>query len=76
MRSMLTQPLVWGLMKERVYCADFRLEETSRDLQETKEKLSQEEFVSSELTSAQERLYDTAGEVQTHFTDADSTLML
>uniref|UniRef100_A0A8C3ASG9 Kinesin-like protein n=1 Tax=Cyclopterus lumpus TaxID=8103 RepID=A0A8C3ASG9_CYCLU len=39
----------------------FRLEETSRDLQNTKEKLSREEFVCSELTAVQETLYDTAG---------------
>nr|XP_040035136.1 kinesin-like protein KIF11 [Gasterosteus aculeatus aculeatus]XP_040035137.1 kinesin-like protein KIF11 [Gasterosteus aculeatus aculeatus]XP_040035138.1 kinesin-like protein KIF11 [Gasterosteus aculeatus aculeatus] len=38
-----------------------RLEETSRDLQHTKEKLMEEEFVCSELTSVQESLYDTAG---------------
>ncbi|XP_034407180.1 kinesin-like protein KIF11 [Cyclopterus lumpus] len=38
-----------------------RLEETSRDLQNTKEKLSREEFVCSELTAVQETLYDTAG---------------
>uniref|UniRef100_A0AAQ6AIF4 Kinesin-like protein n=1 Tax=Amphiprion ocellaris TaxID=80972 RepID=A0AAQ6AIF4_AMPOC len=36
--------------------SDFRLEETSRDLQQTKEKLSEEEFICSELTSAQETL--------------------
>ncbi|XP_067466909.1 kinesin-like protein KIF11 isoform X1 [Thunnus thynnus] len=37
-----------------------RLEETSRDLQHTKEKLSQEEFICSEFNSAQESLYNTA----------------
>lgn len=56
-----------------VFCVDFRLEETSRDLQQTKEKLSQEEFVCSELTSVQETLYNTAGQVQTHCADADLT---
>ncbi|CAN9499518.1 unnamed protein product [Ophioblennius macclurei] len=40
-----------------------RLREASRDLQETKEKLLQEEFVSSELSSAQERLYSAAGQL-------------
>ncbi|XP_069565424.1 kinesin-like protein KIF11 isoform X1 [Brachyistius frenatus] len=40
-----------------------RLEETSRNLQRTKEQLSQEEFVSSALSSAQETLYDTAGQL-------------
>ncbi|XP_041865820.1 kinesin-like protein KIF11 isoform X2 [Melanotaenia boesemani] len=40
-----------------------RLEETSRNLQETKEKLIQEEFICSELTSVQESLYNTAGEL-------------
>ncbi|KAM6915913.1 kinesin-like protein KIF11 [Xenentodon cancila] len=40
-----------------------RLEETSRDLQQTKEKLFEEEFISSELTSAQESLYNTAGQL-------------
>uniref|UniRef100_A0A3Q0S161 Kinesin-like protein n=1 Tax=Amphilophus citrinellus TaxID=61819 RepID=A0A3Q0S161_AMPCI len=39
------------------------LEETSRDLQETQVKLSQEEFVCAELSSAQEALYDTAGQL-------------
>uniref|UniRef100_A0AAQ4RYJ6 Kinesin-like protein n=1 Tax=Gasterosteus aculeatus aculeatus TaxID=481459 RepID=A0AAQ4RYJ6_GASAC len=43
-----------------------RLEETSRDLQHTKEKLMEEEFVCSELTSVQESLYDTAGRVEQH----------
>ncbi|KAM7408248.1 hypothetical protein PAMA_002108 [Pampus argenteus] len=37
-----------------------RLVETSRDLQHTKEKLSQEEFICTELNSAQEHLYNTA----------------
>uniref|UniRef100_A0AAX7SDE9 Kinesin-like protein n=1 Tax=Astatotilapia calliptera TaxID=8154 RepID=A0AAX7SDE9_ASTCA len=41
-----------------------RLEETSRDLRETKVKLSEEAFICSELSSAQETLYDTAGQVQ------------
>ncbi|XP_047458561.1 kinesin-like protein KIF11 isoform X2 [Mugil cephalus] len=40
-----------------------RLEETSRDLLQTREKLSQEEFVSSELATVQETLYDTAGQL-------------
>ncbi|KAK9541282.1 hypothetical protein VZT92_001339 [Zoarces viviparus] len=40
-----------------------RLEETSRDLQHTKEKLSEEQFVCTELTSLQESLYDTAGQL-------------
>ncbi|KAM3862858.1 kinesin-like protein KIF11 [Diretmus argenteus] len=40
-----------------------RLEETSRSLQETKHQLVQEEFVCSELTSAQESLYNTAGKL-------------
>ncbi|KAM6922167.1 kinesin-like protein KIF11 [Lycodopsis pacificus] len=40
-----------------------RLEETSRDLQHTKEKLSEEEFVCTALTSVQESLYDTAGQL-------------
>uniref|UniRef100_A0A3Q1JBH1 Kinesin-like protein n=1 Tax=Anabas testudineus TaxID=64144 RepID=A0A3Q1JBH1_ANATE len=42
-----------------------KLEQCTVDLEDKQQ--SQEEFVSSELTSAQERLYDTAGEVQTHF---------
>uniref|UniRef100_A0A8C9Z8Z8 Kinesin-like protein n=1 Tax=Sander lucioperca TaxID=283035 RepID=A0A8C9Z8Z8_SANLU len=50
------------------------LEETSKDLQQTKEKLSQEEFVCSELTVVQETLYNTAGQVQTSPTDANMTL--
>lgn len=45
--------------------AGFRLEETSQDLQVTRVKLSQEEFISSELSSVQERLYGTAGKVET-----------
>ncbi|KAK2921541.1 kinesin-like protein KIF11 isoform X1 [Channa argus] len=40
-----------------------RLEETSRDLQHTKVKLSQEEFICSELSSVQETLYNTAGQL-------------
>ncbi|TDH01623.1 hypothetical protein EPR50_G00182270 [Perca flavescens] len=39
------------------------LEETSKDLQQTKEKLSQEEFVCSELAVVQETLYNTAGQL-------------
>ncbi|XP_034754345.1 kinesin-like protein KIF11 [Etheostoma cragini] len=39
------------------------LEETSKDLQLTKEKLSQEEFVCSELSVVQESLYNTAGQL-------------
>lgn len=44
---------------------NFRLEETTQNLQQTKEKLNQEEFICSELTSAQEHLYATAGQVPT-----------
>ncbi|KAK2824688.1 hypothetical protein Q5P01_021863 [Channa striata] len=40
-----------------------RLEETSRDLHQTKVRLSQEEFICSELTSVQEVLYNTAGQL-------------
>ncbi|KAK5854325.1 hypothetical protein PBY51_015404 [Eleginops maclovinus] len=40
-----------------------RLEETSKDLLQTKEKLTAEEFVSSELSAAQESLYNTAGQL-------------
>uniref|UniRef100_A0A665VPI0 Kinesin-like protein n=1 Tax=Echeneis naucrates TaxID=173247 RepID=A0A665VPI0_ECHNA len=40
-----------------------RLAETSRNLQQTKEKLNQEEFICSALTSAQESLYNTAGQL-------------
>ncbi|XP_071393513.1 kinesin-like protein KIF11 isoform X1 [Centroberyx affinis] len=40
-----------------------QLEETNRDLQKTKEKLSQEEFICSELSSDQETLYSTAGQL-------------
>ncbi len=47
------------------FSADFRLEETSQDLQRTKEKLSQEEFICSELTSVQENLFSAAGQVKT-----------
>uniref|UniRef100_A0A665VQZ6 Kinesin-like protein n=1 Tax=Echeneis naucrates TaxID=173247 RepID=A0A665VQZ6_ECHNA len=39
------------------------LAETSRNLQQTKEKLNQEEFICSALTSAQESLYNTAGQL-------------
>uniref|UniRef100_A0A3Q1F0G2 Kinesin-like protein n=1 Tax=Acanthochromis polyacanthus TaxID=80966 RepID=A0A3Q1F0G2_9TELE len=48
------------------------LEETSRDLQQTKEKLSEEEFICSELTSAQETLYNAAGQVQKHLSEPQS----
>uniref|UniRef100_A0A3Q2YDH2 Kinesin-like protein n=1 Tax=Hippocampus comes TaxID=109280 RepID=A0A3Q2YDH2_HIPCM len=37
-----------------------RLEETSRDLEATKDKLAEEEFVSGELRTAQENLYSAA----------------
>ncbi|XP_051936738.1 kinesin-like protein KIF11 [Hippocampus zosterae] len=37
-----------------------RLEETSRDLEATKDKLAEEEFVSGELRAAQENLYSAA----------------
>ncbi|XP_026165926.1 kinesin-like protein KIF11 isoform X1 [Mastacembelus armatus] len=40
-----------------------RLEEVSRDLRQTKEKLSEEEFICAELSSAQENLYNTAGQL-------------
>lgn len=53
----------------KLLCVDSRLEETSRDLQQTKQKLSQEEFICSELTSVQETLYNTAGQVPTRFTN-------
>ncbi|XP_061767489.1 kinesin-like protein KIF11 isoform X2 [Nerophis ophidion] len=36
------------------------LDHTSRDLQQTKDRLAQEEFISTELHSAQENLYNTA----------------
>uniref|UniRef100_A0A8C4HTB7 Kinesin-like protein n=1 Tax=Dicentrarchus labrax TaxID=13489 RepID=A0A8C4HTB7_DICLA len=49
-----------------------RLEVTSQDLQQTKHKLSQEEFICSELASVQETLYSTAGQVHTGFTEADT----
>uniref|UniRef100_A0AAQ5YUS9 Kinesin-like protein n=1 Tax=Amphiprion ocellaris TaxID=80972 RepID=A0AAQ5YUS9_AMPOC len=49
------------------------LEETSRDLQQTKEKLSEEEFICSELTSAQETLYNAAGQVQKLFSEPESS---
>uniref|UniRef100_A0A3P8WE67 Kinesin-like protein n=1 Tax=Cynoglossus semilaevis TaxID=244447 RepID=A0A3P8WE67_CYNSE len=42
-----------------------RLEETSRDLHVTREKLSEEEFICSELSSVQEILYSTAGQLLT-----------
>uniref|UniRef100_A0A667Y275 Kinesin-like protein n=1 Tax=Myripristis murdjan TaxID=586833 RepID=A0A667Y275_9TELE len=42
-----------------------QLEETSRDLQLTRERLGQEEFISSALTTDQENLYNTAGQVGT-----------
>uniref|UniRef100_A0A671W8V6 Kinesin-like protein n=1 Tax=Sparus aurata TaxID=8175 RepID=A0A671W8V6_SPAAU len=41
---------------------------TSQDLQQTKEKLSEEEFISSELSSVQTTLYSTAGQVHKHRT--------
>uniref|UniRef100_A0A3Q2YPP7 Kinesin-like protein n=1 Tax=Hippocampus comes TaxID=109280 RepID=A0A3Q2YPP7_HIPCM len=40
-----------------------RLEETSRDLEATKDKLAEEEFVSGELRTAQENLYSAATQV-------------
>ncbi|XP_060896366.1 kinesin-like protein KIF11 isoform X1 [Labrus mixtus] len=40
-----------------------RLEETSQDLQQTKVKLSHEEFICSEISSVQDVLYDTAGQL-------------
>lgn len=40
-----------------------RLVEAHEDLQQTRTKLSQEEFISSELTARQERLHSTAGQV-------------
>ncbi|XP_070772081.1 kinesin-like protein KIF11 [Enoplosus armatus] len=40
-----------------------RLEETNQDLQQTKEKLIQEAFVCSELSTVQETLYSTAGQL-------------
>ncbi|XP_028324559.1 kinesin-like protein KIF11 isoform X2 [Gouania willdenowi] len=40
-----------------------RLEETSRDLQQTRDQLHQELFISSELALAQEGLYHTAGQL-------------
>ncbi|XP_023818936.1 kinesin-like protein KIF11 isoform X2 [Oryzias latipes] len=40
-----------------------RLEETSRTLEQTKEKLVHEEFISSELNTVQEALYNTAGQL-------------
>lgn len=42
----------------------FRLEETSRDLRQTRERLSEEEFICSELASTQESLYGAAGQVR------------
>lgn len=58
------------MMNEVFTTFDFRLEETSQDLQQTKEKLSQEEFICSELSSVHDTLYNTAGQVQTSFTGA------
>ncbi|KAM3606880.1 uncharacterized protein V6R79_025065 [Siganus canaliculatus] len=40
-----------------------RLQQTSQDLQQTREKLVQEQFICSELTSAQETLHSTAGQL-------------
>lgn len=40
-----------------------RLEETSRDLEATKDKLAEEEFVSGELRTAQENLHSAATQV-------------
>ncbi|CAL8297877.1 unnamed protein product [Merluccius merluccius] len=40
-----------------------RLEETSKDLVKTKEELMEEKFVCSQLTSTQENLYNTAGQL-------------
>lgn len=40
-----------------------RLAEAQQDLQQTRTQLSQEEFISSELTAVQERLHSTAGQV-------------
>lgn len=40
------------------------MEETSQDLQQTRLKLSEEEFICSELSSARDSLYSTAGEVR------------
>ncbi|KAM6996886.1 kinesin-like protein KIF11 isoform 4-T4 [Tautogolabrus adspersus] len=40
-----------------------RLEETSQDLQQTKVKLSHEEFICTELSSVQDVLYNTAGQL-------------
>lgn len=57
-----------------IWC--FRLEETSQDLQQTKEKLSQEEFISSELASVQEHLYSTAGQVRSSSTSEFTWLSL
>lgn len=37
--------------------------EANQDLQQTRAKLSQEEFVSSELAAVQERLHSAAGQV-------------
>uniref|UniRef100_A0AAX7VWI3 Kinesin-like protein n=1 Tax=Astatotilapia calliptera TaxID=8154 RepID=A0AAX7VWI3_ASTCA len=52
------------------------LEETSRDLRETKVKLSEEAFICSELSSAQETLYDTAGQVQATLHRHDRHILL
>ena len=56
-------------MKLKCRASFFRLEETNRYLQETQEKLSQEEFICSELSSVQETLYATADQVRTHIPD-------
>ncbi|CAG12333.1 unnamed protein product [Tetraodon nigroviridis] len=40
-----------------------KLNETARDLEQAREKLNQEQFICSELSSAQEHLYTTAGQV-------------
>lgn len=39
------------------------MEETSQDLQQTRQKLSQEEFICSELSSARDSLHSAAGQV-------------
>ncbi|XP_068183185.1 kinesin-like protein KIF11 isoform X2 [Antennarius striatus] len=49
-----------------------RLEETNQDLRQTKEKLSQEEFISAELGSIQETLHSTAGQLL-HTADASTS---
>uniref|UniRef100_H3C207 Kinesin family member 11 n=1 Tax=Tetraodon nigroviridis TaxID=99883 RepID=H3C207_TETNG len=40
-----------------------KLNETARDLEQAREKLNQEQFICSELSSAQEHLYTTAGQL-------------